>query len=178
MHYHKLPHSPCNFFFFSSFSLSLSLCLSLSQDRHNGNLLIDNLGHAIHIDYGFILGISPGGNMGFETAAFKITADMVALMGGQGGEVYRQFEDLVVRGFLVARSVCCEVVDVVAALADSGLPCFLHKEDNLERLRGRFMPELTATEAAKCMRLKVADAADKWTTKAYDGIQKLQNNIY
>ena len=74
--------------------------------------------------------------------------------------------------------MCNEIVDLISALADSGLPCFLHKQDNLEKLRGRFMPELTTTESAKFIRMKIKDAADKWTTKAYDGIQKLQNNIY
>ena len=83
-----------------------------------------------------------------------------------------------VRGFLIARGVGEEVCDIVAGLADSGLPCFMHKDDNLERLRGRFMSNMSCSEAAKSMRAKVSDAADKWTTKAYDGIQKLQNNIY
>ncbi len=34
--------------------------------------MIDMNGNIIHIDFGFILGISPGG-VGFEAAPFKLT---------------------------------------------------------------------------------------------------------
>ncbi len=40
--------------------------------------MIDSSGALMHIDFGFLLGLSPG-NMGFENAPFKLTAEMIEM---------------------------------------------------------------------------------------------------
>ena len=74
-----------------------------SKDRHNGNILIDTQGRLVHIDFGFILEISPGANMRFESAAFKLSHEMTQLLdpsGQRDSSQFHMFEELCVRGFL------------------------------------------------------------------------------
>jgi phosphatidylinositol 4-kinase len=148
------------------------------KDRHNGNIMVDKDGHLVHIDFGFLLGISPGGNLGFETAAFKLTREMVDIMGGHvEAEMFRYFQELCCRAFLAARDDADGVLSTVDAMADSGLPCYLFPE-TLQKLRNRFQPHASPQRASAFMSSTVLDAVNKLTTVVYDGIQKLQNNIH
>ena len=63
------------------------------KDRHNGNILIDADGHIVHIDFGFLLSNSPGGNINFESAPFKLTSEYVQLMGGARSPTFARFRD-------------------------------------------------------------------------------------
>jgi hypothetical protein len=68
------------------------------KDRHNGNVLIDNEGHIIHIDFGFMLSNSPG-SVGFEAAPFKLTQDYVDVLGGVGSQGFDDYKKLCKQAF-------------------------------------------------------------------------------
>lgn len=126
-----------------------------SKDRHNGNILIDNEGHLVHIDFGFILEISPGGNLGFETAAFKFSMEIAELIDppstGKFKSIhYRRFLELCVRGYLAVRQHTDSFMSIFSLMAESGLPCF-GRGKPLENLYARFHPEMTDTQAAEFM---------------------------
>jgi phosphatidylinositol 4-kinase len=147
------------------------------KDRHNGNLLVSRQGHLVHIDFGFLLGISPGGNLGFETAAFKLTQEMVDIMGGSvDSEAFQIFSELSCRAFLLARDKIDELNSIVIGMADSALPCFMFP-DTLLNLRSRFQPKDTDMKACKFWRAETIASAKSVTTTLYDGIQKLQQGI-
>lgn len=150
-----------------------------SKDRHNGNILVDSTGRIVHIDFGFIFEISPGGNLGFETAAFKFSYEMVQLIdpgGHKRSAEYQEFKELCVKGFMAARAVAEDIMVVAALMAESGLPCY-GRGRPLEHLRERFMLRATPQEAAAFMRTAVDAAYNRWTTGFYDYIQILQNDI-
>lgn len=98
-------------FMLSATSAGIHAYILWVKDRHNGNLLHDEQGNIWPIDFGFLLGISPGGNLGFERAMFKVTQEMVDILSnteicGEGRNTslgYSEFCQFVARGILVAR---------------------------------------------------------------------------
>jgi phosphatidylinositol 4-kinase len=74
---------------------SLVCYLLQIKDRHNGNILLDDEGHLIHIDFGFMLSNSPGG-VNFESAPFKLTRELLEVMDsdseGRASELFDYFK--------------------------------------------------------------------------------------
>lgn len=168
-----------NKFIVSSAGYAVASLLLQPKDRHNGNLLFDNEGRLVHIDFGFILETSPGGNMRFESADFKLSHEMTQLLDPSGvmkSDTWNYFVSLCVKGYLAARLHMDGILNTVNLMIDSGLPCF-SRGDPIGNLRKRLHPELSEREAATFMIKTCADAYNKWSTAGYDLIQYLQQGI-
>ncbi|KAJ3226573.1 phosphatidylinositol-4- kinase [Clydaea vesicula] len=136
---------------------SLIIYLLQIKDRHNGNIMFDSQGHIIHIDFGFILDLYVGG-VNFESAPFKLTTEMIQVLGGDSSSpAYQRFSDLIVKAYLACRPYANEIISMVSLMADSGLPPF-KGGSTIERLRERFQLEKTEKLAAEFMILKIKES--------------------
>lgn len=145
------------------------------KDRHNGNIMVDDAGHILHIDFGFIFDIAPGG-VKFERAPFKLTSEMVAVMGGSTqSQPYKWFEELCVKAFLASRQHAEKLSHLVVAMLDSGLPCF--KPETVQHFKERFVLDRSEREAAEFMRMLVHRSERSYSTGVYDQFQLLTNGI-
>jgi len=111
--------------------------------------LIDSEGHLIHIDFGFILSIAPGGSFrseshiiitfiiiiiiinnniiesSVETAPFKLTEEMVEVLGGLDAPYFGHFLTSFTKGFIALQSNAENIVHTIEILAQySTFPCF------------------------------------------------------
>ena len=68
-----------NNFLYSLVGYSLIQFVLSLKDRHNANILIDEFGHMVHIDFGYILGKYPG-FYGVEISPFKFSIEYLDLV--------------------------------------------------------------------------------------------------
>uniref|UniRef100_A0A183B443 1-phosphatidylinositol 4-kinase n=1 Tax=Echinostoma caproni TaxID=27848 RepID=A0A183B443_9TREM len=151
------------------------------KDRHNGNILLDNEGHVIHIDYGFMLSASPGKNLGFETSPFKLTTEQVEVMGGVESDMFQYYKSLLLRGLLAARKhmeEICVLVEIARATCPQ-LPCFARASGSLavSGLRERFHLHCTDDQLLRRVDRMVEESLHSMTTKLYDSYQYYTNGI-
>eukprot|EP00798_Chlamydomonas_sp_ICE-L_P025834 gene25834-11512_t len=113
------------------------------KDRHNGNILLDEEGHIIHIDFGFFLSNSPGGNLNFESAPFKLTRELLEIMDsnseGKPSELFWLLKCLVTKAF-------------------SSMPQ---------------APRKYPVQSVQMVLTLISDSLDAWRTRQYDYYQRV-----
>ncbi|KAI8081307.1 uncharacterized protein BX664DRAFT_340096 [Halteromyces radiatus] len=145
------------------------------KDRHNGNIMLDDKGHLIHIDFGFIFDIAPGGGI-LESSPFKLTTEMIQVMGGHSEQQpFKQFSELVVKAYLACRPYAEVIIQLVQPMLESGLPCF--KGDTIRRMRTRFQTDKSDRVASDFMIQRIKDSFENQRTVLYDYFQKVTNGI-
>ncbi|CAO2836867.1 unnamed protein product [Amaranthus hypochondriacus] len=159
---------------------SLVCYLLQIKDRHNGNLLLDEDGHIIHIDFGFMLSNSPGG-VNFESAPFKLTRELLEVMDsdaeGVPSEFFDYFKVLCIQGFLTCRKHAERIILLVEMLQDSGFPCFKGGQRTIQNLRKRFHLSLTEEQCVSLVLSLISSSLDAWRTRQYDYYQRVLNGI-
>lgn len=146
------------------------------KDRHNNNILIDNCGHLIHIDFSFILSSSPG-NFGFEKAPFKFTRDYLELMEGEDSDIFAHFKLLFFFALKFIRKYKREIMERVEIMAHCpNMKCFV-KYDR-EAFERRFHEGTTDEELRGRVEGIVKEALNSYSTGQYDVYQWLTNYIY
>ncbi|KAJ2993077.1 hypothetical protein NUW58_g1957 [Xylaria curta] len=145
------------------------------KDRHNGNIMIDDAGHILHIDFGFCFDIAPGG-VKFERAPFKLTNEMILVMGGNTEhQAFKSFEQLCIKAFLACRPYAEKLSQIVLLMMESGLPCF--KPESVKHFKERFVLEKNEWEAAEFVKDLVKKSAGSYSTMVYDQFQLMTNGI-
>ena len=156
---------------------SLICYLFQVKDRHNANIMLDEDGHVIHIDFGFIFEISPGGNLKFERSPFKLTKEMIDLMGGsKDAPAFQKFVKLLTQCFFAVRARHEELESITFLMMNAGFPCFL--PDSIKKLQNRLFLDKSAKETCAEIVKLVDSAYEAKSTTLYDVFQKAQNDIF
>jgi hypothetical protein len=162
-------------------SYSLISYLFLVKDRHNGNILLDTAGHVIHIDFGFVFGVAPGGSFSLELSTpFKITEEMLEVLGGVQSPFFSEFVTLFCCGFVALRAHMDTFLTIVEITSNSSsFKCFEGREPSevIEKMRTRFCPDLSEESAVAFAMDLIKQSTQSYGTKQYDYFQYLSQGI-
>ena len=153
------------------------------KDRHNGNILIDNKGHLIHIDFGFLLSNAPGKGLKFENAPFKLSGDMVDCLGGINGKYFEEFRKLLKKGFLAVNKHRHKIIILVEMMwcgHGKKLDCFEKGQEAINELKLRLNPKngIHKADIFKHVDNLIGQSVDNWRTKWYDIFQYYVQGIF
>ncbi|KRH94124.1 Phosphatidylinositol 4-kinase, involved in intracellular trafficking and secretion, partial [Pseudoloma neurophilia] len=139
------------------------------KDRHNGNILIDDEGHLVHVDFGFVLGLHPG-IFCVETAPFKMSAEYIHLLGNRLDE----FKKLFIQGFLAIRTNHKKLLRIMEICMGNPKYRFLDI-NSIDAFKKRLQPDLNNRELEDFIISLIDWSIKSTTTGLYDSYQYFSN---
>ncbi|CAJ1369289.1 unnamed protein product [Effrenium voratum] len=182
-------------FIYSMAAYSVVCYVLAIRDRHNGNIMLNDEGHVLHVDFGFMLCGAPGGKAmqhigGFEhSAGFKLTNELVEVLGPIDGNEFQVFRSAILDGMRAVRSHAQELLALVQVSMlgseNSQMNCFCHPrgypeavlEDICDRLglpggvRNGGDRKISDEEFRQSVNRMIDDSIDHWRSRLYDTYQ-------
>jgi hypothetical protein len=120
------------------------------KDRHNGNIMINNEGRIMHIDFGFLLGTSPK-NLGFERAQFKLVKSYVDILDGFDGKMFKHFKAQMVNGLIETKKYFRIISTMIQIMSHTNMPCLAGQNIDtlIDNLNKKFLFGYTKEQVEK-----------------------------
>ena len=119
---------------------------------------------------------APGKGFRFEKAPFKLSAEMVEVMGGPKSKKFTaEFRELMREGFMALNEHAdriCLLVEMMF-MGQHDLPCFIEGEKMIKDLKDRLFPngmgkKMSELDSARFVDRLIDESYDNWRTRAYD----------
>ena len=148
------------------------------KDRHNGNIMINNYGRIMHIDFGFLLGTSPK-NLGFERAQFKLMKSYVDILDGFDSPIFKYFKSQMVKGLIEAKKYFEIISTMIKIMSHSNLPFLVGQNINdiINNFHKKFLFGYSQEQIEKYVDEMINNNYENWWTKRYDEFQYYTNGI-
>ncbi|CAD8209104.1 unnamed protein product [Paramecium octaurelia] len=158
---------------------SLICYLFQLKDRHNGNILIDNQGHIIHIDFGFVLTLTPG-NIGFESAPFKLISEYEELLNGKDSDMFMYYKVMIYSGLAILQENITELITFVKLINFSPNHNLLNCLENfsINEFKKRFYEDVDQKKLFEVADNLIKQSSNSVKTMLYDYFQFQSNTIY
>ena len=127
----------------------------------------------MHIDFGFFLSNAPGKGVKFEKAPFKLTAELVEVLGGDRSTAFAEYRELMKQGFLALQENAEKIIIIIEMMfmGQNDLSCFKGGEQTIRDLKDRFFPtgrKFTNNECQRFIDNLVVVSYENWRTRCYD----------
>ena len=123
-----------------------------------------------------------GKGVKFEKAPFKLTQEMMQVMGGESSNTFRDFRMRMARGFCALQANAEKIIILVEMMlmGQSDLPCFQGGRSLIRDLKYRLFPEgrrLEFDDAFRHVDGLIAQSVNNWRTRCYDRAQYCMQGI-